>query len=302
MIKICPENDFLSPVIKLTRLPNTDEITIILRRIGKSMVIYSLYGTSIDNYIESLLKFRASDQKTTADITTKEIFKHVFDPRTKLSFNVIIFLEKDKDESEVSSKSSPDRDSNQPERGGVDEGKIKYESKAEIDVMIKAVIFPFDEQSRLNKWNEGYVLVEIKLFTAPIEKRDKALLPLLQAKNLSSYFELRHLFSVIGTSYLSNASPNNNDPVAWSKEEYEANKDKPLWISHLILMDARVLSEYKNSPSRATAILSAIGDHQELIQARIGFNRKKYKFKLIYNYLKVLKMTQRIVVLEENVK
>ncbi|MHA1715042.1 MAG: hypothetical protein ACTSXP_05335, partial [Promethearchaeota archaeon] len=301
MIKICPENDFLSPVIKLTRLANTDEITIISKRIGESMVIYSLFGKSIDNYVESLLKFRAADQRNTANVTTKKIFKHVFDPRTKLCFNVSIILKKSENESEISSKSSPDRASNQRGRE-VDEGKAKYESKAEIDVTINAAISPFNEQSKSNEWNDKYIFVEIKLFTAPIEKRDKALRPLLQAKNLSYYFEMRHLFGVIGTSYLSHASPDNNDPVAWSKEEYEANKDKPLWISHLILMDARVLSEYKNSPSRAAAILSAIGNHQELIQARIGFNRKKYKFKLIYNYLKVLKMTQRIVVLEENVK
>ncbi|MHC1591138.1 MAG: hypothetical protein ACXQS8_03560 [Candidatus Helarchaeales archaeon] len=280
MITITPENDFLTPVIKLKGLPDTDEISIISKKIGESMAIFSFHGRSADNYIKILLDFRGREQQTVADITSKEIFKHIFDPRSKNSYNVTAAPNKYEKENEASPGPLLGHDTNQRAR----ENNInvaKQISKLKKSLTILAAIYPFDEQSGSNKWDEGYLLMEMKVFPAPAEKRDQALIPLLQTKNLSYYFEMRHLFGVIGISCLSHSSPDNNDPVTWSDEELEENKDKPLWICHLILMDARVLSEYKDSPVRAQAILSAIDDHQKLIQARLGFNEKKYKFKLI---------------------
>ncbi|MHA1871800.1 MAG: hypothetical protein ACTSXF_12700, partial [Promethearchaeota archaeon] len=180
--------------------------------------------------------------------------------------------------------------------------KDKKSHKAEIDVLISTVILPYDERKKMKYWDEGYLFVEIKLFTAPIGDRAKSLRTLLQQNVLSSYFRLRHLFGVIGTSYLSYNAPKKNEPVTWAADEYEENKDKPKWISHLILMDARVLKEYKDAPGRSKAILDAIRVDQQKILKKENINDKKYKYKLIYNFLKVIKMAEIIVNLREELK
>ncbi|MHA1898076.1 MAG: hypothetical protein ACTSU2_11835, partial [Promethearchaeota archaeon] len=297
-------NDYLTPILKLQNKTFKRGVSVISSVISDSMLIFSLYGPKVENYVENLLKYRTIDQKAYADKITKEIFEVLFDPRVNVAFDVIINVtDEDEVEDELASLERLGY-GDMKDGGKVKESKLKKRTKksksssrlirkkkksksskdkkshkAEIDVLISTVILPYDERKKMKYWDEGYLFVEIKLFTAPIGDRAKSLRTLLQQNVLSSYFRLRHLFGVIGTSYLSYNAPKKNEPVTWAADEYEENKDKPKWISHLILMDARVLKEYKDAPGRSKAILDAIRVDQQKILKKENINDKKYKYK-----------------------
>ena len=119
------------------------------------------------------------------------------------------------------------------------------------------------------------------MFTPSSERPDKALIPLLQNKPLTEYFKFRHIYGVIGTSYLSYTDEKNKDPVPVEFLKKEGVSNPCVWIAHLILMDKRVLTEFKDAPERSQAILNGIMSHQAELREKLGLNPNVYKYKLI---------------------
>ena len=83
----------------------------------------------------------------------------------------------------------------------------------------------------------------------------------LQKTPLSEYFKIRHLFGLIGFSYLQNR--NCIDPVGKNDPNLEGIENPYLWCIHFILMEKGILDEYPNAVKRANRILESIGKHDE---------------------------------------
>ena len=278
-------DDYLTSILAISELKESNEISVITEPLASSMQLFSLYGTTIDEFYSKLLEYRAIDQKTTADLTARAIFHHIINPDIKTNFNLILYK-----------KTEDDLESQHPS------DQQKQSSHAEIDVAIKMNVYPKDPNTKMFIIEEGYCFIELKMFTAPLEQQDKALLPLLQHKPLSEYFKLRHIFGVIGTSYLSYADENNNDPIATELLKQDGGSTPCAWISHLIMMDKRVLNEFSDAPERAKVILKGIKEHQKKISEKLRLNTNLYKYKLIYNILKVMVMTSHLVILQNKVE
>ena len=136
----------------------------------------------------------------------------------------------------------------------------------------------------------------MKLFTAPIEERDRSLKNLLQKGKLEPYFKLRYIFGVIGISYL--GSDADKDPIVKNDPNLQDTDFTPLWILHIVLMDERILDNFKDAPERSEVIMKAITKAQQEIAASLDYDQKGFIFKLIYRILNVIKMSQKTRTLE----
>ena len=80
--------DYLNPVIaQASDLPHSNEITIGKRRIGKSMVMFTLYGDNVDDFMSKFEEYRAIDQAFSANEVVMMIFKNIFKPSAKPQFD-----------------------------------------------------------------------------------------------------------------------------------------------------------------------------------------------------------------------
>ncbi|MBD3351666.1 MAG: hypothetical protein GF364_09295, partial [Candidatus Lokiarchaeota archaeon] len=291
-----PDNsDYLELVVEKTKeFPKSYQKTIIFDHITPSSVIFSLYGIKIDQYIEDLMNFRAINQKAVADKITKDIFKDIFKPSAMPIFNFMIKVKKSYDRlklEEEYGKSipisdlfalNPDKDSNY--------------YKSEIDGAIQINLIP--EAVEKHKL-QGYAFIEIKLFTAPIEDRKHNIVRHLRKQPLLDYFKLRHLFGLIGFSYLHCES--NFDPIGKSDPRLKGMKNPYLWCIHFILMSKGILEDKINAIERAESILQAINKQQTQIMNK-NYHQKRFKFGLTYNLVKVIKISQTISNLESKVE
>ena len=67
-------------------------------------------------------------------------------------------------------------------------------------------------------------------------------------------------------------------------------------------MDERVLEDYRDAPSGSKVIIKEISNVQDKISKDLGYDRKGFKFKLIYNIIKVISMSQKIISQENTIK
>ena len=293
------ESNYLKRVLEQTKnLPNSGEKTIIFDNISPSSVIFTLYGTEIDRYIDKLISFRAIDQKSTADLITKSIFKDIFTPESSPRFNFMIDVKKKLNREKLEEKYKKTLSVPIPDLFSLNPDSHPSYYKAEIDGAIMVNLTP---KSTGESELEGYAFIEIKLFTAPEGDREKIITKRLQRKPLSEYFKLRHIFGLIGFSYLHRAD--NIEPIGKNDPGLQQRgKQEPiLWNIHLILMDGGILIDFPNAIKRAHEFLKFIHKHDKKL-ANEEYDRKKYKFRLTYNLVKVIKMSQTIMGLQNKIE
>ena len=146
---------------------------------------------------------------------------------------------------------------------------------------------------------KGYTYIEIKLFTAPTGDEMKVLKRRLQKAQLQKYFESRHLFGLIGFSYLRHKD--NIDPVSKNDPRLTSTNKPNLWCLHLILLNEGFLQDFNDAPKRAQAIFNAIDKHNAL-QPLSSADAKEFIYVSTYNLVRVIKMSQTIVRLEHTIE
>ena len=121
----------------------------------------------------------------------------------------------------------------------------------------------------------------------------------LQNAPLMKYFESRHIFGLIGFSYLRHKE--GIDPVSKNDPRLTSTIKPNLWCLHLILLSEDFLQDINDAPKRAQAILNAIYKHNT--QQPLGdADAKKFIYVPTYNLVRVIKMSQTIVRLEHTIE
>ena len=268
--------------------------TIISDKISSNCTIFSLYGTQIDQYIEGLMTYRAIDQTSTVNTITKSIFKDIFKPSSAPKFNFMIKVKKKIEWDKIEKKFGDSINISELKSLNPDKNPTYYKKEIDGAILVNLTSKPVDIDKR-----DGYAFIEIKLFTAPTDKKGQILTRHLQKKPLSEYFKVRNIFGLIGFSYLQ--EKNSIAPVTKNDIKLKSIDVPYLWCIHLILMDDGVLNDEQNAVQRASRILSAIDIHNKKILPK-KLCQKGYKFGLIYNLVKVIKMSQYIVELKNELK
>jgi len=302
--------DYITPILnEVKMLPDSRNLKIIHSRISDCLVLFSLYGKHVDNFLNRFLEFRAHNQRRTADKLVRRVFKAIFTPSSRPLFNLYLTLDKKADWDQFK-KDYPNIDTKRLDAKNPD-GTFKY-YKAEVDAAIQVSLFPSlsgggntpkerTVQENISKnIHRGYIFTEMKMFTAPHSDPGRSLRNLLQKARLEDYFSLRYIYGVIGISYLK--TNKDNAPVAQNDSILQGRKNTPTNIIHVAMMDNRILKMYSNAPKRASIILEAISKAQKVVEKECGYQEKDFKFELIYNILKVIKMSQKIVSLEKRIE
>ena len=281
-------NKFLEKILQQTnQLPKSKEKTIISDQITPNCSIFTLYGTEIDKYIEGLMNYRAINQSSTANSITKSLFTDIFKPSSMPKFNFMIENRKVFDQLKMQKVFGKSIELSKLFSLSYEANPTYY--KAEIDGAIQV---SFNPESVDKEKHDGYAYVEIKLFTAPIDERGRILTRRLQKKPLGDYFKLRHIFGLIGFSYLQ--KENDIEPVVKNDPKLEGIEAPNLWCIHLILMDKGILNDGQNAVDRAKQTLQSIKNHNKRILQK-ALRQKGFIFGLIYNLVKVIQLSQTIV-------
>ena len=288
-------DNYLEKILQQTnQLPKSKEKTIISDSMTPNCTIFTLYGTEIDKYIEGLMNYRAINQAFTANSITKSIFTDVFKPSSLPKFNFMIEYKNVFDQHKMHKAFGKSIDLSKLFSLSYEANPTYY--KAEIDGAIQVSFTP---ESVEKEKHDEYAYVEIKLFTAPVNERGRILTRRLQKKPLSDYFKLRHIFGLIGFSYLQ--KENDIEPVVKNDSKMEGFEVPNLWCIHLILMDRGILNDGQNAIIRAEQILQSINTHNKRILPK-ELSQKGFIFGLIYNLVKVIQMSQTIVKLKNELE
>ena len=233
------------------------------------------------------------DQKATADHVTETLFQDVFKQSSHPKFNFLIGIKEKYDFKALENKFGEFINISELKKLNPEENQNYFH--AEIDGAILIDLKPEKIQKEDSK---GYAYIEIKLFTAPKENQIKILQRRLQKAPLAKYFKTRHLFGLIGFSYLRHKD--STDPV--SKNDLRLiGKEKPnLWNIHLILFDEGFLNDFSDAPERANTIFDAIRKHNRRQPLSLE-DRKEFIYSPTYNLVSVITLSQTVVRLEHRI-
>ncbi|GAB4311299.1 MAG: hypothetical protein Kow0069_11640 [Promethearchaeota archaeon] len=262
-------------------------------------VLFTLVGPAVDSLVERLLELRVADQKAAADEAVRSVFTAVFPPETRPLFNLMLHISKTIDVkkfAEVYAKGVPP-DVLEEMLEAPDSPHVKREIDGALLVFASLPV-EFSPSTSASGSASGdaapvppaYTLIEVKLFTSPPEEPARVVERRLRRSELESYFQVRHVFGLLGFSYLHEEGV--EEPVARSDPRLQGAEELHLWAAHLALFVRRVLDDYPDAKTRARAVLGAIAAHQsELGVATGGVN---YKFSLTPNLIKVIHMSSTI--------
>jgi hypothetical protein len=287
-------------------------LKVLQTRISSSSILWTLYGIEAERFIVNVVSERAINQKFTADRIAEQVIGHLFQPQTCPQFNIHLSLEKELVLSQI------EQDYGESVKLSILNEILHQKESKYLHIEVDGALYlhlnfpkPQKTSKKITKPSKttkksfhslpDYTLIEIKLFTAPLENPQKSILRYLQANNLEEYFTTRHLFGLIGFSYLQRTgSPDpiaRNDPVLIAQGDHNL---PPFWAIHFFLCDQNILSEFANAPSRATAIFHNIEAHQRQIPH--GLDPKGFKYGLTYNLVKVVFMNALLIELENENK
>ena len=330
--KITPKNFKNSPLKNILNpkiVKDIANLKIFENYINESIVVFTTYGPSVDEFMKEFLLYPAANQLNTANISVKKIFGDIFKSDTHPRFNFRIRFSKKVDFKKLRVQYPKYIPINELE-SIIKEEKDDY-YHAEIDGALQLNLYPKENTQNLSntinkkrdkKYNkkssdiDKYTFIEIKLFTAPLEDESKVIERNLQKGNLEKYFKYRNLFGLLGFSFVFDTENTEYVPIAENDSVFEANKKskdidgdngnkmnaiKSIWAMHLILMDYSILSTTKNAPNRSKLILSAINEHQSIMMQNLDYGNN-YKVGLTNNLIKVVKMYQQIEELKNDLK
>ncbi|MHA1371006.1 MAG: hypothetical protein ACTSWN_12480 [Promethearchaeota archaeon] len=251
--------------------------------LGKAMVMFTLYGRKIEEFLMALVKTRAIDQKRTAEHLTKSIFSVLFKPEVQPKFSVRVLVSKDIYIAKICKLALKLKD----EKALLQELESRPEEyyKYEIDACIYLSMRHEVQGSMLIE-----KLVEIKLFTVPPEDNGRVLIRHLQRKALVHYFSIRDYLGLMGFSYMVVRGTGEYVKVDDVNNAYFGELPS-VWAVHLIMLDRRILGDGLNAPARARLILDGMNAHcnQILFFYQIS---EKINFRPTSNLLKVVIMSQ----------
>ena len=268
------------------RMPTLQNNTIILKRmVNSSICLLSIYGKSVEDYINQALVFPANNPKAFADRITRDVIGQIFPPHYKPEFNqyvsisTALVLEKLDELSQIT-KNVPDAIQ-----------KIKENQEDFITHEIDAIIYVSSAEMR-EKW------MEIKLFTCP-HQTAKVLNRLLQPAALQSYFLTNDYLGLMGFSLVCTKE---GEPVPYQKTKPLELEEQGNWMIHLILLDAGVLSDPRTTGELGSWILSQIELDLTEMSSHLGLYKQNLFFKMTENFVKVVRMTQIIEEYKEELR
>jgi hypothetical protein len=305
--------ELIDDLVEHLQVPSTESgLKVLQTRISSSSILWTLYGIEAERFIVNVVSERAINQKFTADRIAEQVIGHLFQPQTCPQFNIHLNLEKEILIPQI------EQDFGDSVKLAILKDILQQKESKYIHIEVDGALYlhlNFPQSRKTSKKTTkkikagkksvnalpDYTLIEIKLFTAPLDEPQKSILRYLQAGNLEEYFVTRQLFGLIGFSYLQRTgSPDpiaRNDPVLSAQGEHDL---PPFWAIHFFLCDRNILSEFANAPSRATAVFHNIEAHQRQIPH--GLDPKGYKYGLTYNLVKVVFMNALLIELENENK
>ncbi|MHA1338600.1 MAG: hypothetical protein ACTSRZ_01080 [Promethearchaeota archaeon] len=293
--------DVLNPHLQL----DNDERKILKKEIDESMVLFTIYGMSVDEFTKQFLLYPAADTSMTANITVKKVFKDIFLPSTRPVFNIYTRVLKNINIEKIRKK--------YPVSIPISELKnIIYSDSAEFcDIEIDAglqlnlhvhqqpsfniIANEEDEVSELSiDEDDRYAFIELKTFIAPLEERDRSLNKYLRPDELRKSFKYRQLFGLISFSFIFNedmAKKNttskknditnsdltyNNDNIVLTESNIDPTKYVPISESDKVFCN-------KETERYIWAIHLVLMDYSVLLKAKTTRGRPKSKSKKLWN-------------------
>ncbi|MHA1372196.1 MAG: hypothetical protein ACTSRA_21055, partial [Promethearchaeota archaeon] len=271
-------------ILRFTRIHEIDkkDVSIIANPIGDSMIIFTLHGRKIEDFLVALLEYRAADQRSIADSITKNIFSVLFKPEVQTIFNVYVTISRDAKALKIRELALSTKDEKEY-IAALRESPVEY-YKYEIDgIILLTVSQDVPGNSHIKK------LVEIKLYTVPEDDAMKVLVRHLQKKVLINYFSVRDYLGLLGFSYLIDLE--SGKPVLVDPETESYPNDIPsIWAVHLVLIDRTILHDNLNAPARARLILDVMKINSNKILKIYGLP-ENINFKPTSNLIKVMYMS-----------
>jgi hypothetical protein len=275
----------------------TKDYTIHTKQLNQSMVLFTLYGAKIEQFLIQLLDIRAIDQKSTADQITQNIFSTLFNPETDPQFNIFIKQSQEAYLEKIIPLCQTEKDALKI--------KMKMENNPadyfhfEIDgTILLNYLPPF--QSNAKKTSKRRAYIEIKLFTVPEGDETKSLRPHLQKGFLLRNFTINQYLGLMSFSYLHKRGDNSPLPIDFKTNRYP-DGIQSVWAVHLVLVDVTFFKANLKAPASADLILSAMRDHDEKLLQEIA-SPLDLNFRPTNNLVKVILMAQIIHQLKQQVE
>jgi hypothetical protein len=289
-------------------------LSVLQTRVSPCSMLWTMYGPEAERFIANVISERAIDQKHLADRAAEEVLGRLFHPDTHPLFNVHLHLDQNFRFDNLRRDFSPAISIDQLEQIFQEKNPqyLHIEVDGALDLHLGPLKTPAASPTTPRSAQktggssptcdlEDYVLIEIKLFTSPLDFPLKSIQRHLQSATLERYFQHRHLFGLIGFSYLRRLEA--TDPIAVNDPVFRGDMKTSIpsiWAIHFFLCDQGFIAESPNAARRASVVFQNIDRHQQQIPH--GLNPKAYKYALTYNIVKVLFMQSMIIELKNELE
>jgi hypothetical protein len=281
----------------------TENYIIHTKRLNQSMVLFTLYGTKIEEFLAQLLHIRAIDQKGIADQITKNIFSTLFKPETDPQFNTFIQQSQEAYLDKIIELCQSEKDK-QKIKAKMEKNPAEF-FHFEIDgTVLLNYLIPLNpnlnRKTQKKNQNKQRKYIEIKLFTMPEGDKTKSIRPHFQKGFLTRNFTINNYLGLIGFSFLHKKGEDSPLSIDFETGAYP-DGIQSVWAVHLIMIDKTILKAGLNAPAIARLVLSGMQDHDQILLKEID-SQLDLNFRPTSNLVKVILMAQIIHQLKQQVE
>ncbi len=250
-----------------------DDLLVRTRHVAPYMVLFTLYGQHVLDYITRSMGFRATDPYSYSNEIIRALFHRILGDRHQFAFNQLVKLEKS-----LLVPRLRDLVAN-----GYTMARFLDEYVADPDSF---VTFEIDACIHLDTAGDPPRRFEIKMFTCPGQSA-RLLARHLYPQPLKEFFVARDFMGFIAFATI-------HDPAGPAlPPQYNPEVPEHLrtgWFLHLAIVDVRVLQTHHSATGRAERMLTAMRADHAFLARKINLNTHDCSISMITNYVKVIHM------------